>query len=71
MAKRFKRNTKDYNGKKTTRQIGVMAVGLVCHKHKLYYPFAHFSTTSYVGPWRRKKGKRKIVVDFVNIGKNL
>jgi hypothetical protein len=25
MAKRFMRNTKDYNGKKTTRQIGVMA----------------------------------------------
>ena len=25
---------------------------------KLYYPFAHFSTTSYVGLWRTKKEKK-------------
>jgi hypothetical protein len=42
-----------------------------CHKHKIILPFCPFFYHLICGAVENKKGRKKIVVDFVNIGKHL
>ena len=42
-----------------------------CHKHKIILPFCPFFYHLICGAVENKKGRKKIDVDFVNIGKHL
>ena len=48
-------------------------VGVVmwCHKYKIILPFCAFFYHLICGAVENQKGRKKIVVDFVNIGKHL